>query len=132
VDLQAAAELKVTVVNVPDYCVEEVSTHAVAMMLSLTKRIAHAHHRITHGGWGIAPLRPILATADLTLGLIGFGAIARRVAQKASAFGFRRLIAADPLVAQAVFEQHAVEPVTLEALIEQAEVISLHCPLVPQ
>ncbi|MBI2679487.1 MAG: C-terminal binding protein [Candidatus Solibacter usitatus] len=131
IDLDAAADLGVTVVNVPDYCLEEVSNHAVTMMMALAKRISHDHHRIAHGEWGVGPLLPVPAIIDLTLGLIGFGAIARRVARKASVFGFRRIIAADPFVREDVFQEHAVESVSQSALIEQADVISLHCPLLP-
>ena len=131
IDLDAAADLGVMVVNVPDYCLEEVSNHAVTMMMSLAKRISHDHHRITHGEWGVGPLLPVPAIIDLTLGLVGFGAIARRVARKAAVFGFRRIIAADPFVRAEVFQEHAVESVSQTALIEQADVISLHCPLVP-
>ena len=95
IDLDAARELRIGVANVPTYCLEEFSNHAMAMMLSLARRIPQDHSGIAHGGWGVGPFLPIPAFLDMTLGLVGFGAIARRVAKKAQAFGFR-IMAADP------------------------------------
>ncbi len=131
IDLDAARDLKIGVANVPTYCLDEVSTHAVAMILSLTRRIPQDHYRIVHGEWGIGPLLPIPAISDLTLGLVGFGAIARRVAQKARAFGFR-IIAADPYIGEAHFAENKVELVELDTLLSSADILSLHCPLVKE
>jgi D-3-phosphoglycerate dehydrogenase / 2-oxoglutarate reductase len=131
IDLNAARELGIGVANVPTYCLEEVSNHALAFMLSLARRIPQDHYGIAHGGWGIGPLLPIPSFLDMTLGLVGFGAIARRVAQKARCFGFR-IVAADPFLSDSVFTQNGVERVALEALLASADIISLHCPLVPE
>jgi D-3-phosphoglycerate dehydrogenase len=130
-DLDAAKDLGVCAANVPDFCVEEVSDHTLAMILSLGRRIAQDHHQIAHGGWGANRLRPIPAFSELTLGLVGFGKIARRVAAKAGVFGFR-VVAFDPYVANAVFDQHGVMKVDLATLFSGSDVISLHCPLVPE
>jgi D-3-phosphoglycerate dehydrogenase len=131
IDLAAAKDLKIGVANVPTYCLDEVSTHALAMILNLIRRIPQDHHRIANGEWGIGPLLPIPSIGDLTLGLIGFGAIGRRVAQKARVFGFR-IIAADPYVQDSYFAENNVERVKLDTLLESADVISLHCPLVKE
>jgi D-3-phosphoglycerate dehydrogenase len=130
IDLDAARELRIGVANVPTYCLEEVSNHALAMMLSLARRIPQDHAGIVHGGWGVGPYLPIPAFLDMTLGLVSFGAIARRVARKAKAFGFR-IIAADPFLDDSVFAQEGVERVDMETLFRTADIISLHCPLVP-
>ena len=82
IDLDAARELRIGVANVPTYCLEEVSNHAMAMMLSLARRIPQDHASIVHGGWGVGPFLPIPAFLDMTLGLVSFGAIARRVARR--------------------------------------------------
>lgn len=131
IDLDAARELHISVANVPSYCIEEVSSHALAMIVSLVRRIPQDHYRIVHGEWGIDPLLPIPAFTDLTLGLIGFGAIARRVADKAKTFGFR-VAAADPYVRAEVFQDRRVDQAELEELLAQADVISVHCPLVKE
>jgi D-3-phosphoglycerate dehydrogenase len=131
IDLVAAKDLGVTVANVPDYCVEEVSDHALTMICSLCKRIPQDHYQIEHGGWGIGPFRPIPAFRDLTIGLVGFGAIARRVAEKAGPFGFH-VIASDPFAPDQPFYDRGVERVNQETLLRSADVISLHCPLLPE
>jgi D-3-phosphoglycerate dehydrogenase len=130
-DLDAAKDLGVCAANVPDFCVEEVSDHAMAMILSLCRRIPQDHHQIAHGGWGVNLLRPILAPSDLTLGLVSFGKIARRTAAKAKAFGFS-IIAFDPFVDDLVFKEHDVRRVDLDTLLQLSDVISLHCPLVSE
>jgi D-3-phosphoglycerate dehydrogenase len=130
-DLQAAKDLGVVAANVPDYCVEEVSNHAFSMILSLCRRIPQDHHQLARGGWGVGPFRPIPAFTDLVLGLVGFGRIARRVAEKARVFGFG-LMAFDPLAPEKLFAEHGVERVELDDLLKRADIISLHCPLVPE
>jgi D-3-phosphoglycerate dehydrogenase / 2-oxoglutarate reductase len=130
IDLDAARELGIGVANVPTYCLEEVSNHAMAMMLSLARRIPQDHAGIAHGEWGIGPYLPIPAFLDMTLGLVSLGAIGRRVARKAKAFGFR-IVAADPFLDDSVFRQEGVERVDIETLFRTADIISLHCPLVP-
>jgi D-3-phosphoglycerate dehydrogenase len=130
IDLDAARELRIGVANVPTYCLEEVSNHAMAMMLSLARRIPQDHAGIAHGEWGVGPYLPIPAFLDMTLGLVSFGAIARRVARKARAFGFR-IVAVDPFLDESVFAQEGVEPIDMEGLFKTADIISLHCPLVP-
>jgi D-3-phosphoglycerate dehydrogenase len=130
IDLEAARELRIGVANIPTYCLEEVSNHAMAMMLSLARRIPQDHAGIVHGEWGVGPYLPIPAFLDMTLGLVSFGAIARRVARKAKAFGFH-IVAADPFLDESVFVQEGVGRVDMETLFKTADIISLHCPLVP-
>ncbi len=129
IDLDAARDLRIGVANVPTYCLEEVSNHAMAMLLSLARRIPQDHAGIAHGEWGVGPYLPIPAFLDMTLGLVSFGAIARRVARKARAFGFR-IVAADPFLDDSVFAQEGVERIDMEGLFRTADIISLHCPLV--
>jgi D-3-phosphoglycerate dehydrogenase / 2-oxoglutarate reductase len=131
IDLSAAKSLGVTVANVPDYCLEEVSNHALAMICSLCRRIPHDHDQIRSGGWGIGPFRPIPAFSDLRLGLVGFGAIARKVAEKAKVFGYQ-IIASDPYAPIASFSERGVERVDQRTLLSRSDVISLHCPLLPE
>ncbi|MCL5671050.1 MAG: C-terminal binding protein [Acidobacteria bacterium] len=131
IDLKAAKELGVTVANVPGYCLEEVSNHAVAMILSLGRRIPQDHDQIVRGGWGIGPFRPIPAFSDLTLGLMGYGAIGRKMAAKAKVFGFH-VIAFDPFAPDSAFNEGGVDRVDRDAILRTADIISLHCPLLPE
>jgi D-3-phosphoglycerate dehydrogenase / 2-oxoglutarate reductase len=130
IDLDAARELHIGVANVPSYCLEEVSNHAVAMMLSLARRIPQDHSGIVNGGWGVGPYLPLPAFLDMKLGLVSFGAIARRVAKKAKVFGFH-VMAADPFLDDKVFLENGVERIDMETLFKSADILSLHCPLVP-
>lgn len=130
-DLDAARDLGVMAANVPDFCVEEVANHALAMVLSLCRRIPQDHRRILEGGWGVNPFRPLDALTELTLGLVSFGKIARNLARKAAAFGFS-IIAHDPYVDDAIFGEYQVTRVEFAELIARADVVSLHCPLVPE
>ena len=129
-DLEAAKDLGVTAVNVPDFCLEEVSDHAMAMILSLCRRIPQDHSQILRGGWGIGDFRPIPAFSDLTIGLVSFGQISRLVAQKAKCFRFN-VVAFDPLLPDEVFNKLGVERVDLDTLLAKSDIVSLHCPLVP-
>jgi D-3-phosphoglycerate dehydrogenase len=127
-DLKAAKEMGVTACNVPDFCLDEVSDHAIAMLISLGRRIPQDHYQISKGGWGVNDLRPIPAFSDLTLGLVSFGRIARLAAEKAKAFGLR-VIAYDPWVPETVFSELKVEKVEFDFLLKNSDMISLHCPL---
>jgi D-3-phosphoglycerate dehydrogenase len=131
IDIQIARELGCTVSNVPYYCQDEVSDHAIAMVLSLARRIPHDHNQVRAGKWGISPFLPIPAFSDLTLGFVAFGSIARKVSEKAKPFRFRQ-IAFDPVVSADSFAKYGVEPVDRDTLIRTANIISLHCPLLPE
>ena len=130
-DLRAARELGVVAANVPDYCIEEVSDHAMAMILGLCRRMPQDTAQIRRGEWGIARFLPVRACSSLTLGLFGFGAIGRRVAAKARPFGFT-VTATDPYVPDTVFQREMVARVDLRTLLETADVLSLHAPLVEE
>lgn len=131
VDLVAAKDLGVTVANVPEYCVEEVSDHAMAMILPLCRRAVQTSKIAAQGGWGIGDLWPIPGIAGQTLGLVSLGKIARAVARKAGAFGFK-VIAFDPYAPDSVFAEARVARVDLDTLLRTSDVISLHCPLIPE
>jgi len=128
IDVRSAKELGRMVSNVPRYCLDEVSDHAVTLMLALARRIPQDQAQLAQGKWGFGALLPIPAFSDLTLGLVGFGAIARKVSKKAKAFRFKQ-IAFDPFAHDQVFFDHGVERVDQNTLLETADIISLHCPL---
>jgi D-3-phosphoglycerate dehydrogenase / 2-oxoglutarate reductase len=104
------------------------SQHAVTLILSLARRVPQDQAQIAQGKWGFSALLPIPAFSDLTLGLIGFGAIARKVSEKAKAFRFNQ-IAFDPFAPDQIFADHCVERVDQDTLLQTADIISLHCPL---
>ncbi len=100
-DLAAATECGIVITNVPDYCIDEVSDHALALLLALARKIPLAN-RLVHGGsWDLGVLGPIHRLRGRILGLVGFGKIPQALAPKAQAFGLR-VIASDPYVPEAV------------------------------
>jgi D-3-phosphoglycerate dehydrogenase len=128
VDVDAASERGIAVVNVPDYCVEEVATHTAALVLGANRRLAESRTLIDAGRWpewkAIRPVRPLSAC---TLGLVGVGRIGREVARLLGPF-VGRIVAFDP----AQEPPPGVRAVGLDELFEQADVVSLHCPLTPE
>ena len=97
VDLAAAKARGILVCNVPDYCVDEVADHTLALALALGRQIPSTHARTLRGEWSIVPPAPIRKVQDETFACAGPGRIARAVLSRAGAFGFR-LAAFDPFV----------------------------------
>jgi D-3-phosphoglycerate dehydrogenase / 2-oxoglutarate reductase len=130
IDIKAAAELGITVTYVPDYCMHEVSDHAMALLLALARKITVSNKLVQGGRWEISPLVPIHRLAGRVLGLVGFGNIPRALAPKAKAFGLR-VITFDPLVSPAICTAVGVEPMTFEAMLATSDFVSIHAPLTP-
>lgn len=131
VDIPAATTAGIVVTKVPDYCIDEVSDHAMALLLSIVRKIPSSSGR-THGGrWEMKAVVPIHRLRDSVLGLAGFGRIPQLVAPKAKAFGMK-VIAYDPFVPEDVFRQAGVERVDLAQLIATSDYISIHTPLTPE
>lgn len=128
VDVAAAAARGIVVTNVPDYCVEEVATHTLALVLALLRRLPAGHAEVVAGGWGVGNLRPMARPSELTLGLVGFGRIAWRVAAGARSLGMR-IVAHDPYLDAAAISDGGAEPTGLDDLLGSSDVVSLHCPL---
>ncbi|MCW2833518.1 MAG: D-isomer specific 2-hydroxyacid dehydrogenase, NAD-binding protein [Nocardioides sp.] len=132
IDLSAARQLGIKVANVPDYGAETVADHAVACVLSLSRKLQQYHGVIDGNGWGtpgdVGPVRGLRSTV---IGLIGFGRIARAVHRRLTPFGVE-VIAVDPMVADRVFTESGIERVTLQELQARAHVISLHTPATAQ
>src|SRR5437016_4958711 len=128
IDLKAAAELGIRVTYVPDYCLHEVSDHAMALLLALARKIPLSNRLVQSGHWDIAPLVPIHRLAGRVLGLIGFGNIPRALAPKAKAFGMR-VVSHDPYAAPEIFVTAGVEAMGLDGLLQISDFVSVHAPL---
>jgi D-3-phosphoglycerate dehydrogenase len=131
IDLPAAAEKGIIVTYVPDYCVHEVSDHAMALLLALVRKITLSNKLVQAARWEMPAVVPIHRLTGRVLGLIGFGNIPRAVAPKAKAFGMR-VIAHDPYVTKDAAAALGVEAVSLDELLELSDVVSVHAPLTPQ
>lgn len=127
IDLKAAAELGIVVCNVPDYGTEEVSDHALAMMLCLTRKVAKASDLVKKGQWDFRLMQPIFRHGTQTLGIVGAGRIGQAMARKANSLGMR-ILASDPFVAPESLPDY-ITLVDLDTLLAESDVVSVHCPL---
>jgi len=125
IDVEAATEYGIIVANVPDYCVDEVSTHTMALILACARGITLLNSKIREKIWDFTLAKPLFRTKGKTLGLFGLGRIARAVAQKASGFGFK-IIAYDPYVSKV---DGGIELVGFSQLLSDSDFVSIHSPL---
>jgi len=130
IDLPAAAALGITVTYVPDYCMHEVSDHAMALLLALARKVTLSNKLVQSGRWEVPPIVPIHRLAGRVLGLVGFGNIPRALAPKAKAFGLR-VITHDPYVSPDVLAAAGVEGVSFDQLLATSDFVSIHAPLLP-
>jgi D-3-phosphoglycerate dehydrogenase len=130
IDLDAATRAGIIVTNNPTYCIEEVAEHTMALVLACARKVA-VYDRLVRGGrWELPPGKPMFRLSDRTLGLVGFGNIARQVAVRAAAFGMRILFA-DPLLQDAQFDTPGTK-MALHDLLGESDFVSLHPPLTPE
>jgi D-3-phosphoglycerate dehydrogenase / 2-oxoglutarate reductase len=134
VDLDAATDLGIVVANVPEFCQDEVAEHALGLLLAVTRKIALADRLTRQGRWVVGiqeSMLPMRRLKGQTLGLVGFGRIARKLAGMAHALGLR-VIASDPYVSPETAEAAGVQLFPLAELLPQADIVSLHVPLTPE
>jgi D-3-phosphoglycerate dehydrogenase / 2-oxoglutarate reductase len=131
IDVQAAAECGITVTYVPDYCMREVSDHAMALLLALARKVVFSNNLVQAGRWEMPAVVPIRRLEGQVLGLVGFGNIPRQLAPKARAFGLR-VITHDPFVPPHVLAKAGVANVSFDELLARADFVSIHAPLLPE
>ena len=131
VDIAAATNASIVVTRVPDYCIDEVSDHTMALLLALARKIPFANSRAHAGRWEMPAVVPIHRLRGSVLGLVGFGRIPQLVAPKAKTFGFR-VISYDPFVSAETMRRTGVEKVDFSELVKVSDHISIHTPLVPE
>jgi D-3-phosphoglycerate dehydrogenase len=126
VDVDAATERGILVINAPTANIMSATEHTMAMLLSLCRNIPEAHASVKRGEWVRSKFMGVELDGK-TLGVIGLGRIGSRVTVRARAFGMR-VIAHDPYIADSAFEKSGATKVSLDQLIEQADVITVHTP----
>lgn len=131
VDLAAATRAGILVTNVPDYCVDEVSDHALALLLALARQVVAVDRAVKGGAWDVGAHAGIRRLRGQVLGLLGFGKIARALAAKAQALGMR-VLAVDPYVDAEAVARYGAGAADLETLLREADVLSVHVPLSPE
>jgi D-3-phosphoglycerate dehydrogenase len=129
VDVTAATENNIIVVNNPssEWCLEEVSNHAITLLLACAKKLVLLNKLVKDGRWDDAKKaqKPMGSIYGQTLGIIGCGAIARMVARKAQCFGLK-VIGYDPNIEKSLIEKDRITPVDLPALLKESDYISAH------
>jgi len=127
IDVAAATRAQIPVTYVPDYCRGELADHALALLLAVARRIVHYDRAVRSGTWDYN-VPGVFRLAERTLGLVGFGAIARRLAERVRPLGMH-VVASDPYVSDADVEAAGVEVLPLDDLLASSDVVSLHAPL---
>ena len=129
IDVDAATEAGIPVVNVPDVWLNEVADHAMLLLLAVARKLKYASGMAHSGRWAQvhSALAPVPRLQGRTLGLLSFGSIARNVARRAQAFSLN-VIAFDPFVPSEVMAEHGVGSRTLEQMLSEADFVSAHAP----
>ena len=132
VDVKAAKELGIIVTNIPTYGTASVAQFVFALLLELCHNVKRHHDAVADGQWASSKdwsfwLTPLIELEGKVMGIVGLGRIGRQVARIASAFGMR-VIATD----QVPITEPGVQSTTLEKLLAESDVVSLHCPLFPE
>lgn len=134
IDIGKATERRVVVANVPSYAIETVADHAIALLLTLSRKIVVADRLMKTRSWSMrswmAPPSSIrgIDLSGKTLGLIGFGKIGRAVARRAASFGMR-VTTYDPFISKETADEMGVETVGFDELLRNSDFVSLHAPL---
>lgn len=129
VDQAAARELGIAVANVPDYGIDEVATQTVALLLSVVRRIGLHDEAVRAGRWSTGVMAPMYRLRGRTLGLVGYGRIARATHEMLRGFGFADVLVHDPMTTLLPADVRAA---SVDDICRRADVITLHAPLTPQ
>jgi len=125
--VDVATELGIPVTNVPEYCVDEVAEHVLALVLTHERGICAFDHAMREGDWSLARGLPIRRIAGRTLGIVGFGRIGKALAAKARGLGLEVLVA-DPTASPAELRP-GIERLSLAEVAARSDYLSIHVPL---
>jgi len=125
VDTAAATEHGIMVANVPDYCIDEVSSHAIALLMACSRKVVQSNNAVKSGVWTYTVAEPIYRLTGQTLGIVGLGRIGSAAARKGVGLGFK-VQAYDPYVFETDLD---VSFVDFDVLLETSDFVSLHAPL---
>jgi D-3-phosphoglycerate dehydrogenase len=128
IDVNAATENGVMLVNIPDYCVSEVSDHTIGLIFALIRKIPQASKSVKKGKWETANFLASYRLEGKTLGIIGFGKIGRSVAQKLKSLKLRVLVYS-PSISKNFIEGFGLKKVSLEELLIESDIVTLHTAL---
>lgn len=129
VDVDAATKAGIWVARVPDYAFEDVSDHAAALLLACVRKLAYRDRRIRQGGWNLSGEQSSLRIRGKTLGLIGYGGIARALHRKLSGFALARVLVCDPYLDPEEIRRAGAQESKMERLLAESDYVSIHAPL---
>ena len=128
IDVQAATDHNICVVNVPAYCLDEVAEHALGLLFALARKLFVLTNSVKKGQWNWNIIKPIFKIKGQTLGIVGLGKIGRSLAKKAKGLEMS-LICYDPYIDPQMAEKQGVKPTSFESLLKKSDFISIHVPL---
>ena len=128
VDVDAASRAGILLVNCPDYCVEEVADHTMAMILSCARGIFLFDRRVRENVWDFKSAGNLTRIRQSVLGLLGSGRFSRAVATRARSFGMK-VLAFDPIIADDVFHNTSIRRTGMQEILTEADYVSIHTPL---
>ena len=131
IDVKTATALGIVVTNVPDFCVDEVSDHAMALLLACARKIALLDRGVRDGEWDRDVGPSMHRIRGQTLGIIGLGKIGEALPPKAKAFGLE-VLAYTPRLTPQIAQKYGVECTNLQELIARSDFITIHAPLTPE
>lgn len=131
VDVEAATRKGIQVSNVPDYCAEDVSDHALALLMSCLRQTSLRDRLVRQGNWNIHAGTSVRLKGK-TLGVLGAGRIAQALIRKVSGFGFARILAYDPYISAEKMASFGAEKATKEEVLANSDFVSLHMPVTPE
>lgn len=127
-NVKMATKHGVIVTNVVNYCIDEVATHAITLILACARKLCKMITHVKSGEWGTTVLEPIKRFSGSTVGLYGFGNIPKSLAKKLSGFNVS-ILAHDPYVSPAEAEKYNVKLVDFNSLLKNSDYLSIHAPL---
>lgn len=129
INIEAANEKGIIITNVPDYCIDEVADHTLALILTCIRKTAYMSDMVKKGNWNVNIAKPVPRLRGLNVGLFGFGNIARAVAKRLKSFGMN-VMSFDPYISKIVFDNADVaRKDSLEEILSCSDIVSLHAPL---
>lgn len=129
IDVEAATNKGIWVARVPDFCVEDVSDHTIALLLACLRGVAFKDRQVRNGEWNVRAPFGFSRMKGKTLGLLGFGNISRAVVRKLQGFALGRVLSFDPFVDEETMQQSGVEKGDLETVVAESDYLSIHVPL---
>lgn len=124
-----ARQKGIALANVPDYCGEDVSDHAFALLADCVRKISRKDRLVRQGKWNLTTIQDVFRIAGKTFGFVGYGMIAKVFHRKLAGFNLARVLVADPFVSADAAKAAGAELVELDTLCAEADFISIHAPL---